>query len=205
MAAKKQRSRSSKRTDADGSLDVRYVALSDLTPYERNPRTHNEEQVRKIADSIREFGFNNPILIDSERGIIAGHGRLMAAQLLGLDTVPVVELSHLTDEQKRAYVIADNQLALQAGWDYELLRLELEGLQSADFDVQLLGFTDVELKSILGGWHDGEQEVEDTDVDESGLTGRIVIRCPIALKEDVHDVISAALKAAAFEGIDVQI
>jgi ParB-like chromosome segregation protein Spo0J len=100
-----------------------------LIPFARNPRTHSEAQVAQIAASIAEFGFNNPILVDTKAGIIAGHGRLLAARKLKLKEVPVIILDHLTDAQKRAYIIADNQLALQAGWDEELLRIELGALR----------------------------------------------------------------------------
>src|SRR5215470_8185741 len=111
-----------------------------LIPWLRNPRTHSEAQVAQIAASISEFGFNNPILVDTRAGIIAGHGRLLAAKKLGLAEVPVIVLDHLTEAQKRAYIIADNQLALQAGWDDELLREELAALKAEDFDLDVLGF-----------------------------------------------------------------
>src|SRR5512138_3319254 len=105
--------------DAAGSdrLEIKYLPIDALLPYSRNPRTHSEEQVAQIAASIREFGFTNPILIDSKQGIIAGHGRFAAAKELGLERVPCIDLSHLTEEQKRAYVIADNKLALNGGWN----------------------------------------------------------------------------------------
>jgi len=107
-----------------------------LIPWARNPRTHSEAQIAQIAASIAEFGFNNPILVDTKAGIIAGHGRLLAAQKLGLTEVPVIVLDHLTEAQQRAYIIADNQLALNAGWDEDLLRAELAALQAEDFDVR---------------------------------------------------------------------
>src|SRR5204862_4270551 len=110
-----------------------------LVPFDRNPRTHSPAQVAQIAASIIEFGFNNPILVDSEAGIIAGHGRLLAAQKLQLQEVPVIVLDHLSEAQKRAYVIADNQLSLNAGWDDDLLRAELANLQAQDFNLDLIG------------------------------------------------------------------
>src|SRR5450755_3211299 len=116
-----------------------------LIPFARNPRTHSDAQVAQIAASIAEFGFNNPILVDTKAGIIAGHGRLLAARKLGLTEVPVIVLDHLSDAQKRAYIIADNQLALNAGWDEELLRIELTALQAEDFDIGVIGFEDQEL------------------------------------------------------------
>jgi len=117
------------------------VAVADLIPYARNSRTHSEAQVSKIAASIREFGFLNPVIVDGSSGIIAGHGRIMAAQKLGIETVPVIEASHLTDAQRRAYVIADNRLALDAGWDDEMLRVEFAELEELGFDLELTGFT----------------------------------------------------------------
>lgn len=120
-----------------------------LQPYERNARTHSAEQVAQIAASIVEFGFTNPILVDSNDGIIAGHGRLTAAQELGLRTVPVVVLDHLSDRQRKAYILADNQLALNAGWDTDLLRGELQDLAEHDFDLSLIGFSDDELADLL--------------------------------------------------------
>ena len=119
--------------------------MADLIPYARNSRTHSDAQVAQIAASIREFGFTNPVLVDGANGVIAGHGRILAARKLGMDTVPVIELAHLSEAQKRAYVIADNKLALNAGWDDEMLRVEISDLTDAGFDVSLLGFSDEEL------------------------------------------------------------
>jgi DNA modification methylase len=121
------------------------ASVADLIPYARNSRTHSPAQVAKIAASISEFGFLNPVIVDGENGIIAGHGRIMAAQKLGLEKVPVVEASHLTEAQKRAYIIADNRLALDAGWDDEMLRVELMELDDLDFDLSLTGFDADEL------------------------------------------------------------
>ncbi len=129
-----------------------------LRPYERNPRTHSPEQVDQIAASIVEFGFTNPILVDGERGIIAGHGRLMAAERLGLETVPVIVLDHLTEAQRRAYVIADNKLALNAGWDDALLAEELAALDADGFEMSVTGFSDDELADLLDGGEDGQTD-----------------------------------------------
>ena len=139
-----------------------------LVPYERNARTHSPEQVLQIAASIQEFGFLNPILVDGKDGIIAGHGRLAAARELALAEVPVVVLDHLTPAQKRAYLIADNKLALNAGWDESLLQEELIGLQLADFDLSLLGFDEPELEGLLGDDDledgvDAREPVDETD------------------------------------------
>ena len=130
-------------------LEVQLWPVDRLIPYARNPRTHSDAQVAQIAASIAEFGFNNPILVDTQAGIIAGHGRLLAARKLQLRRVPVIVLDHLSETQKRAYVIADNQLALQAGWDDEMLRIELAALQEDNFDVNLVGFDDSELARLL--------------------------------------------------------
>lgn len=131
------------------SLNIEMIATELLIPYAKNSRTHSDEQVAQVAASIKEFGFTNPILIDSQNAIIAGHGRLKASQRLGLSEVPCIRLEHLTESQKRAYVIADNKLALNAGWDDELLALELGDLKDDGFDISLTGFTDEELKSLV--------------------------------------------------------
>src|SRR6185369_14179130 len=123
--------------------------LEELIPYARNPRTHSDAQVAQLAASIAAFGFNNPILVDTKNGIIAGHGRLLAARKLQLAEVPVIVLDHLTEAQKRAYILADNQLALNAGWDDTLLAAELAALQSEDFNLDLIGFEDQELARLL--------------------------------------------------------
>jgi hypothetical protein len=126
-------------------MKIEQLPTDTLIPYARNTRTHSEAQVAQIAGSIREFGFTNPVLIDGENGIIAGHGRVLAAQKLKLGTVPCIRLSHLTDTQRRAYIIADNKLALNAGWDEELLGLELADLREDGFDLELTGFDGDEL------------------------------------------------------------
>jgi DNA modification methylase len=127
----------------------RVASIGGLIPYALNSRTHSDAQVAQIAASIKEFGFLNPIIIDGENGIIAGHGRVLAAQKLGMTELPVVEASHLTDAQRKAYVIADNRLALNAGWDNQVLTTELAALQELDFDLDLLGFDGKELAELL--------------------------------------------------------
>lgn len=122
-------------------LKIEYRNTNDLIPYVNNSRTHTDEQVMQIASSIKEFGFTNPILVDGDKGVIAGHGRLKAAKIAGFDSVPVIELSHLSPAQKKAYVIADNKIALNAGWDIELLQLEIENLTEFDYDLSLTGFS----------------------------------------------------------------
>ena len=122
--------------------------VSELIPYARNSRTHSEAQVSKIASSIKEFGFLNPVITDGQKGIVAGHGRLMAAQKIGMDEVPTIDASHLTEAQRRAYVIADNRLALDAGWDDEMLKIELGDLDAEGFDLSLTGFDLDEIASL---------------------------------------------------------
>src|SRR5258706_8640525 len=124
--------------------------IEKLIPYARNPRTHSDAQVAQIAASIAEFGFVNPVLVDSEAGILAGHGRMLGAQALKLREVPVIVLDHLTPAQRRAYLVADNKLAELAGWDQDLLKLELKDLALADFDLGVIGFSDDELRDLLG-------------------------------------------------------
>jgi DNA modification methylase len=130
-------------------LQIKKVEVEKLIPYVRNSRTHSDAQVAQIAASIKEFGWTNPILVDGENGIIAGHGRLLAARKLGAKDVPVIELAHLTESQKRAYVIADNQLAMNAGWDTAMLTLELADLKESEFDLDLIGFDTKELEKLL--------------------------------------------------------
>jgi len=136
------------RTKKQGIPSVVMTRVGDLTPYARNSRTHSDEQVAQIAASIKEFGWTNPILIDGEKGIIAGHGRLKAAMRLGLEEIPAIELSHLTEIQKKALIIADNKLALNAGWDNELLSLELEELELEGLDLSLTGFGEEEISAL---------------------------------------------------------
>ena len=143
-------------------MQIDIVKTDDLIPYVNNSRTHSDEQVTQIASSIKEFGFTNPILTDGEGGIIAGHGRLMAAKKLGLTEVPTIALEGLTEAQKKAYVIADNQLATNAGWDLDALKTEVERLTELDFDLELLGFDD----DFLAGLLEEEPQEGLTDEDE---------------------------------------
>jgi hypothetical protein len=128
-------------------MHIEQINVADLREYERNSRTHDKKQIQAIANSIKEFGFTNPLLLRDDNTIIAGHGRLAAARLLGLEQVPCIRLSHLAPEQARAYVIADNALAEQAGWDMEMLKIEILKLQELDFDLGLTGF---DLDSLAG-------------------------------------------------------
>lgn len=130
-------------------MQIEQLPISSLVPYARNARTHSDAQVAQIAGSIREFGFTNPVLIDASGGIIAGHGRVMAARALGMADVPCIRLSHLTDVQRRAYVLADNRIAMNSGWDLDMLALEFTELQIDGVEIPALGFDDAEIATIL--------------------------------------------------------
>jgi DNA modification methylase len=131
-----------------GATKIEWQSVDKLIPYAKNARTHSDEQVAQIAGSIKEFGFNNPVLVDKDNSVIAGHGRLMAARKLGMDKVPVVQLGHMTEAQRKAYVLADNRIALNSGWDTGMLSLELQDLKD-DIDLSLLGFDPDELDAML--------------------------------------------------------
>ena len=148
------------------TLRVEYRKVETLIPFARNPRTHSDAQVAKLAASIVEFGWTNPVLVDGSQGIIAGHGRLAAARKLGLAEVPVIELGHLTLAQKRAYVIADNRLALDAGWDEEMLAIELAELSESGYDLTLTGFTNDEIEELLVDAEAGAGTDDSTDTSE---------------------------------------
>jgi ParB-like chromosome segregation protein Spo0J len=148
---------------------IEHVPTNELIFYAKNSRTHDSVQVSQIAGSIREFGFCNPVLIDGQNGIIAGHGRVMAAQLLKLETIPCLRLSHLTDAQKRAYVIADNRIALSSGWDEEMLANELSDLHADEFDLAVLGFDAGELEKLLGFENKPDSSTEEINPDEFQL------------------------------------
>ena len=183
-----------------------YLAnVSDLIPYIRNARTHSESQIAQIAASIKEFGFLSPILIAEDNTILAGHGRLAAARKLGLTKVPCVKESHLTETQRRAYIIADNKLSLNAGWDEDILAIELSELQGVDFDLDLLGFDEAELASIF----EDEKEVKDDDFDvekelekptfsktgDIWTLGRHRLICGDSTKEETYRILMEGKKA----------
>lgn len=188
---------------------VEHWSLQRLIPYAKNARTHDDTQVSQIAGSIAEFGFVNPILVGDDNVIIAGHGRLMAAQQLGLDTVPVIVLHHLTEAQRRALVIADNKIAENAGWNDELLKLELEELGDLGFDLDVIGFSDEELDELLGndeqsGETDEDEipEVEDEPVSRHGdvwILGDHRLLCGDSTsKQDLEKLMSGELADMAF-------
>ncbi len=147
------------------TTEMQLVPISKLVPYVNNARTHSPEQVAKLRSSLREFGFINPVIIDRDFGIIAGHGRVLAAKEEGIHEVPCVFVDYLTEAQKKAYILADNRMALDAGWDEELLRIEIESLQGADFDVSLTGFGEDELAGLFAD--DSEKDVKDDGFDLS--------------------------------------
>ena len=145
------------------TTEMQLVDINKLIPYVNNARTHNAEQINKLRSSLREFGFINPVIIDRDYNVIAGHGRIMAAKEEGIKEVPCVFVDYLTEAQKKAYIIADNRMALDAGWDEELLKVEIEALQAEDFDLGLTGFDEKELASLFDS--DSEAQEDDFDVD----------------------------------------
>lgn len=147
------------------TTEMQLVSLGELVPYVNNARTHSPEQITKLRSSLREFGFINPVIIDRDFNVIAGHGRLMAAKEEGITEVPCVFVDYLTEAQKKAYILADNRMALDAGWDEELLRIEIESLQGADFDVSLTGFGEDEIADLFAG--DSAEDVKDDGFDLS--------------------------------------
>ena len=186
-------------------LKINYRGTADLIPYVNNSRTHSEQQVQQVASSIKEFGFTNPILIDESDGIIAGHGRLLAAQKIKLDEVPTITLEGLTEAQRKAYVIADNQLALNADWDIDALKVEVDRLAELDFDIDLLGFDDDFLSSLLEEElaegltdEDSVPDVEDDPVTVEGdvwILGNHRLMCGDSTSIDAVDKLMAGNKA----------
>jgi ParB-like chromosome segregation protein Spo0J len=178
--------------------------VSDLIPYARNSRTHSDAQVSKISASIKEFGFLNPVIVDGDNGIIAGHGRILAAQKLGLEAVPTIEADHLTEAQRRAYIIADNRLALDAGWDDELLRIELGDLDAEGFDLSLTGFDLDEIANLTAEEiegltdEDAVPEVPEVPITVEGdvwLLGRHRLMCGDSTSIDAVDRLMDGRKA----------
>ena len=166
------------------------ISIDDLIPYARNSRTHSDEQVSQIAASIKEFGFTNPVLIDDDGGIIAGHGRCMAARKLKLDEVPCIRLTGLTEAQKKAYIIADNKLALNAGWDDEMLAIEIQELQEMDFDIDLTGFTGDEVNELL------DLDNEDFEPELNSDDREPIRNMTFTVSDEQHEIIESILKLA---------
>jgi ParB-like chromosome segregation protein Spo0J len=183
------------------NLKITYREVEQLIPYARNARTHNDAQVAQIAASIREFGFTNPVLLDDDNGIIAGHGRVLAARKLALDKVPCIELKHLSEAQKRAYVIADNQLALQAGWNVELLAIELGELKESDLDLQALGFDSDALDDLLNGW-DPDPEAIGSPKDPSTNPNTVFkLICPSLDADGLRGVLQRAIEESGIKDV----
>lgn len=175
------------------------VNIDKLVPYARNARTHSKEQILQLRASLREFGFVNPVIVDKDLNIIAGHGRVLAAKEEGITEVPCVFAEHLTEAQKRAYIIADNRLALNAGWDVEMLSVEIADLQGADFDISLLGFDDAELNKLLGSMDDVKDDDFDVDAElerpaitklgDLWLLGKHRLVCGDSTKAETFDIL----------------
>ena len=187
------------------TTEMQLVPIEKLVPYVNNARTHSPEQVNKLRSSLREFGFINPVIIDRDYGVIAGHGRILAAKEENIKEVPCVFADHLTEAQKKAYIIADNRMAMDAGWDEELLRVEIEALQAEAFDLSLTGFDEKELSDLFKD--DTDVEDDDFDVDselkEPAVTqmgdvwtlGRHRLVCGDSTKEETYDVLMQGQKA----------
>ena len=169
-------------------LKVTYRKVEDLIPYARNARMHTEDQIVRLASSIKEFGFTNPILTDGENGVIAGHGRLQAAKKLGLAEVPTIELSGLSENQKKAYILADNRLSLDSYWDAEMLHLELDELTEKGFNIELTGFTPDEIESIPTGEID-EGFFNDVQGDGSLTLYSVTLNFPIEYEEQIKEFV----------------
>lgn len=171
-----------------GAKAIEFWPTDRLIPYANNARTHSDEQVDKVAGSINEFGFTNPILVDKQSGIIAGHCRLLAARKLGLEEVPVIILDHLTDSQRRAYILADNKLALDAGWDFETLNIEIERLAEESYDVGLTGFSEEELEQLRAEFEASHEDSDDAGGEpdqEDGYLGGEPKKEPVTLLGDL--------------------
>ena len=183
--------------------EIQQVSTESLIPYANNPRTHSASQLDRLVQSLKEFGFTNPLLVGDDMQIVAGHGRLMAAQALGLKTVPVIKLSHLTEEQKRAYVIADNQLALNSGWDDDLLQAELQALGDVGFDLTVLGWgedlptfgEEIDLSALE------DMEGEDLSEYAAGVRKAIQIDFEPEDYEEAQALVSEARKQGKYVGM----
>ena len=171
------------------TLQINYKSTENLIPYANNSRTHSDDQINQVASSIKEFGFTNPVLIDEQGGIIAGHGRVMAAKKLGLSEVPTITLEGLTKAQVKAYVIADNQLALNSGWELDVLKLEVESLGEMDFDISLLGFDDsFSLDLLSGAEDDGNLSLTPEEKLENYMNGDTKILRLAYTQEEIESV-----------------
>ncbi len=182
--------------------EIEHVNIDSLVPYAKNPRTHSAPQIDRLVQSLKEFGFTNPILVGDDMQVVAGHGRLIAAQAMDMDTVPIIKLSHLSEDQKRAYVIADNQLALNSGWDDDLLQSELQALGDVGFDLSVLGWGD-ELPTFgeavdLSALEDLEDDLSDY---AAGVRKAIQIDFEIEDYEEAQALVSDARKQGKYVGM----
>ena len=187
------------------TTEMQLVPITKLVPYVNNARTHSPEQINKLRSSLREFGFINPVIIDRDFGVIAGHGRILAAREEGITEVPCVFADHLTEAQKKAYIIADNRMAMDAGWDEELLRVEIEALQAVDFDPLLTGFDEKELSKLFDDGIDAKEDDFDVDAElqkptfsKSGdvwTLGRHRLVCGDATRAETYETLMGETKA----------
>jgi ParB-like chromosome segregation protein Spo0J len=182
--------------------NIEQVDIAKLIPYVNNARVHSEDQVLQIASSIKEFGFNNPVLVDKENGIVAGHGRVMAAKKLGITVVPCIRLDHLTEAQRKAYIIADNKIALNSTWDKDLLMVEIDSLKELDIDLDLLGFDESELHtatvdySLLNGDDVNNQVTQMAD----GTRKAIQIEFELNDYDEAYDLVKFWREQGAYVG-----
>lgn len=182
------------------TISIQYKKTSSLIPYINNSRTHSEQQVQQVAASIKEFGFTNPLLIDENEGIIAGHGRLQAAQMMGMDEVPTITLEWLTKAQRKAYVIADNKLALNASWDLNILNIEMESLLDFDFDFKITGFDSIpEIEANIDYSILGEDDSE-LDAMAKGVRKAIQIEFEPEHYEDASELVKFWRSQGAYVG-----
>ena len=187
------------------TTEMQLVAVAKLVPYVNNARTHSPEQINKLRSSLREFGFINPVIIDRDFGVIAGHGRILAAKEEGITEVPCVFADHLTEAQKKAYIIADNRMAMDAGWDEELLRVEIEALQAEDFDLALTGFDEKELSKLFDDGTEGKEDDFDVTAElekpvfskpgDVWTLGRHRLICGDSTKPETYEVLMEGKKA----------
>lgn len=184
-------------------LKIEYINIGELKGYERNSRTHSEEQIQQIKDSILAFGFTNPLLIDEQNMIIAGHGRIEAGKHLGMEQMPCIVMKGLDENQKRALVIADNKIAQNAGWDYDLLKIELGDLNDDGFDLDLTGFNDIEIESMLGESEFEEPEINDLEEKKELYDNAEVKRIVLMYSaEDFDDISERAEKLVEELGVE---
>lgn len=182
-------------------LKIQYKTIDDLNPYSNNSRTHTPEQIQQIARSIKQFGWTNPVLIDSENTIIAGHGRVEAAKLNGDKQVPTIQIQDMTDDQKKAYIIADNKLALNAGWDDEILKIELESLNDADLG--LTGFNADELNLLFNGWDSDIGKMNEIDAKDTVNKERILIKCDGEQKQMIWEAVTNAIDNLGLDDVEI--